>query len=80
MINLKMQFCKSFVYIKMSNFVQIMRSLRINATNAHNIWVQNNVGIYERLIGNQNRRSGHHNFHVFLTAKSVRFIALSFEI
>ena len=46
-------------------------SLRINGTNdGHNMRVQNNVDIYKRLILNRNRRSGHHNFHVFLTGKN----------
>ena len=57
-----------------------MRSLRVNGTNAHDIQVQNNLDIYKRLILNRNRRSVHHNFHVFLTGKTVRLIALSFKI
>ena len=47
-----------------------MRSLRRNGTNAHDIQVQNNEYIYKILILNWNRRSGHHNFHVFLTGKT----------
>ena len=57
-----------------------MRSLRINGTNAHDIQVQNNADIYKRLIFYRNRRSGHHNFHVFLTGKTARLVALSFKI
>ena len=57
-----------------------MHSLHINGMNAYDIQVQNNVDIYKRLILNWNRRSGHHNFHVFLTGKTVRLVALSFKI
>ena len=57
-----------------------MRGLRINGTNANNIWVQSNADINTRLMLNRNRGSGHHNFHVIFTGKIVRFIALSFEI
>ena len=57
-----------------------MRSLHINGTNTHDIQVQNNVDIYKRLILNRHMRSGHHNFHVFLTGKTIRLVTLSFNI
>ena len=56
-----------------------MCSLHVNGTNAHNIGVQNNIGIYKRVTLNRNKSSGHHQLYVVLTDKTMKLI-FSFKI